>query len=335
VIQRPSAPDTLTALSEASERVSQAARRTVVKVEVEPAAAVESEADELAQLFGNSASPARPGQGSGVIVAADGYVLTNYHVIGRAAKVWVTGASQERLAARVAGVDPLTDLALLKIDAHDLPAIPWGDSDALSVGALVWAVGSPYSLERSVSLGIVSAKDREGLTASPFQEFLQTDAAINPGNSGGALVDVHGRLVGINTAVIGSSYQGISFAIPANTARQVYERLRASGRVPRGWLGVALDTVTPQRAVQLQLPAAAGAYVASVARDAGHPSPAEAAGLRAGDVILRWQGQPIEDPVRLTRLVAASKIGSVAIAEVYRDGTSREIQVTIGEQPAP
>jgi serine protease Do len=323
----------LAALSAVSERVSRAALAGVVKVETEQVSGEGRETDSLAQLFGSAAVPAHTGQGSGVIVDPDGYVLTNFHVVRNASRVWVTGASQQRLAGRVVGADALTDLALLKIEARDLTPIPWGDSDALAVGAFVWAVGSPYALERSVSFGILSAKDREGLTASPFQDFLQTDAAINPGNSGGALVDRHGHLVGINTAVIGPSFQGIGFAIPANTARQVYERLRASGRVPRGWLGVSLDAVTPERAIQLGLPGVGGAYVAAVVRDARIPSPAEQAGIRPGDVIVRWNGQPIEDPVKLSRLVARTPIGEAAVAVVQRDGAPREIKVTVGEQP--
>lgn len=323
----------LAALSAGSERVSHAARASVVKVETDSISGDGRETDALAQLFGSAAVPTRTGQGSGVIVDRDGYVLTNFHVIRSASRVWVTGDSRQRLAARVIGVDALTDLALLKIDASDLTAITWGDSDTLAVGALVWAVGSPYALERSVSFGILSAKDREGLTASPFQDFLQTDAAINPGNSGGALVDRHGHLVGINTAVIGPSFQGIGFAIPAKTARQVYERLRASGRVPRGWLGVSLDAVTPERAIQLGLPDAGGAYVAAVVRDAGNPAPADRAGIRPGDVIVGWNGQPIEDPVSLSRLVARTWVGETAIAVVHRDGARREIKITVGEQP--
>jgi serine protease Do len=323
----------LTALSNASQRVAQSALASVVKVEVEQVAGDRRTADTLAQLFGSDAIPARVGQGSGVVVDPDGFVLTNYHVVRDATNIWVTGDAPERLPARVVGVDALTDLALLKIDASDLPAISWGDSDALAVGALVWAVGSPYALERSVSFGILSAKDREGLTTSPYQDFLQTDAAINPGNSGGALVDRQGRLIGINTAVIGPSFQGIGFAIPAKTAQQVYERLRANGRVPRGWLGVTLDVVTPERAVQLRLAAPVGAYVAGVTRDANALSPAEQAGIRPGDVIVRWNEQPVVDPVGLSRLVARTPAGQSATAVVHRDGTSREIQVTVGEQP--
>jgi S1-C subfamily serine protease len=331
VAPRSPADDSLVALSQASQRVAATARKAVVRVDAEVTTADGHGNDELSQLFGAGQLPAAPGQGSGVIVSADGEILTNYHVIRSAARVRATIGDGPGLPARVVGSDALTDLALLKVDARDLPVIAWGDSDVLEAGAFVWAVGSPYALERSVSFGIVSATDRARGPQTAFQDFLQTDAALHPGHSGGALVDATGRLVGINTAIIGPSFQGLSFAIPGNTARAVYERLKSSGRIPRGWLGVALEAVTPERAVQLQLREPRGAVITAIAADADVP--ARRAGLRAGDVIVQWNGQPMPDPIRLSRLIAQSPPGSSATATVLRDGATREIPIVLGERP--
>ncbi|MBI2477577.1 MAG: trypsin-like peptidase domain-containing protein [Planctomycetia bacterium] len=188
--------------------------------------------------------PEALGQGSGVIVDAAGYIVTNNHVVSEATKIQVTLNDGRVIDGTVVGIDSLTDLAVLKIDATDLEAVEWGDSDQLDVGALVWAVGSPFGLQHSITFGILSAKNRT--TGTAWQDFLQTDAAVNPGNSGGPLVDASGRIVGINTAIVGDSYQGISFAIPSNVARQVYEKLRSNGHVERGWLGAQLGDVTDE-----------------------------------------------------------------------------------------
>jgi len=183
------------------------------------------------------------GQGSGVVMDESGFIVTNNHVIDGATGILVQLSDGSSVPAKVIGTDPLTDLAVLKINSPDLIAMPWGDSDQLEVGDLVWAVGSPFGLDRSVTFGIVSAKNRRGVTASPYQSFLQSDAAVNPGNSGGPLVNIRGEVVGINTAIVGESYQGISFAIPATTAEEVYQRIKSTGKVARGWLGVALQEV--------------------------------------------------------------------------------------------
>ncbi len=319
-------------LSRASERVAAAISPSVVRIEAEDVRHDSQANDEFSQLFGIT-PPLAEGQGSGMIITEDGHVLTNHHVIRSAKRVTVITDQQVRYAAEVVGSDALTDLALLKIPAEDLPAISWGDSDELRMGSFVWAVGSPFGLQGSVSFGIVSAKQREGLSRSIFQEFLQTDAAVNPGNSGGPLVDAAGRVIGVNTAILGDSFQGISFAIPSNTAKEIIERLREKGRVARGWLGLSLNEVTPERAAQINLPRSQGVIVESVALDAGTPSPAEQAGLRAGDVLLTWEGQPIADPIHFSRLVAKSPIGSEAQVTIWRDGEERSITVAVGERP--
>jgi serine protease Do len=256
------------------------------------------------------------GQGSGVIVDAAGYVVTNYHVISDASTIQVHLSDGRRTTASVAGVDRLLDLAVLKIDLPDLIAAEWGDSDELEVGDMVWAVGSPYGFERSYSFGIVSAKGRRsesGLTNN-FQEYLQTDAAVNPGNSGGPLLNIEGQIIGINTAIIGPGYQGISFAIPSSIAKQEYEQLRAKGTIERAWLGIVPLEVPEPVQEQLGLKTGQGVYVDMVQ----HKTPAERAGIRRGDVILKWNDFVATDPTLLSRAIAATKIGSVAKVRLMR-----------------
>jgi serine protease Do len=191
------------------------------------------------------------------------------------------------------------------------------------------AVGNPYGLDRTVTSGIVSAKQRRRLAQSAYQDFLQTDAAVNPGNSGGPLVNIQGQVVGITTAIIGPAYQGISFAIPSEIVRSVYERLRTSGKVARGWLGVSFQEITPEIAQQFNLTEQGGAIVADVRRG----SPADRAGIQVGDVILEWNGEKVLDSLELPRMVAASEIGKTAKVVVLRDGKTITLEVTVGERP--
>lgn len=272
------------------------------------------------------------GEGSGVIIDAEkGYVVTNYHVIQDAAVVNVTLADGRQIdEVRVVGYDVLTDVAVLQLNAGKLTAAEWGDSDALDVGDWVIAVGNPYGLDRTVTCGIVSAKERRGLVkGSPYQEFLQTDAAVNPGNSGGPLVDLRGQVVGINTAIVGGTFQGISFAIPSRTVREVYDKLIVGGRVARGWLGVGLDNVTAEIAAKLELPEAAGVIVTRVLPN----SPGALAGLRIGDVILTWNDRQVADAMELTLEVGRTPIGKKVELGVYRSGQAKRVTVTIGQRP--
>ena len=285
--------------------------------------------DEYRDLFPRSEGFQTMGQGSGVIIDPDGYILTNNHVVSDTSRIRVQFSDGRILDARVIGADPATDLAVLKVNATGLIAAPWGDSDEVKVGAPVLAIGNPFGLARSVTFGIVSAKDRPGF-ASPYQDFLQTDAAVNPGNSGGPLVNLQGRVIGINTAIIGKGYQGVSFSIPSNTAHDVYERLRQVGKVARGWLGVSLREITPELAKELSLPALQGAYVAEVVPG----SPAEKAGIRKGDVIVSFNGHKIDLPTTLTLLVGKSPIGKRASAVIIRDGKQQTVEVPIEERPA-
>jgi S1-C subfamily serine protease len=273
------------------------------------------------------------GQGSGVIIEASGYILTNHHVIQGSSSIQVALSDGRRVPATVVGYDRPTDLAVLKIEADKLTPATFGDSEEIEPGALVWAVGSPFGLERSITSGILSAKHRAGLSGSNYrQDFLQTDAAVNPGNSGGPLVDSRGRVVGINTAIVGDSYQGISFAIPANLARQMYERIKVEGIVRRGWLGVQLEEVSDLAAQQAGLPLGKGVYIAGIYPQAGG-SPAAKAGLLAGDVILGWNDAETNSPADLSHAVGNTPIGSQATVRVWRDGREHSFQVTVGERP--
>jgi S1-C subfamily serine protease len=268
-----------------------------------------------------------------VIVDAAGYVVTNFHVVHGAAGIRVSLSDGRVLPARIVGSDPLTDLAVLKIDGDKFLAADWGDSDQLEAGALVWAVGSPFGLQRTITAGIVSAKHRDGVGGDAYRDFLQTDAAVNPGNSGGPLVDARGRVVGINTAILGDVYQGVSFAIPSRVARPIYQRLRDSGQVARGWLGVSLREVTEEDAQRLNLPKTSGAFVAQVIDEDGVPCPARDAGLQSGDVVIRWNRQAVGKPAELIRAVAMTGIGATVPVTVIRQGREITLNVKVAERP--
>ena len=299
---------------------------SVVGIETSRLVAASSSNDEWSYLFPQG------GEGSGVIVDEEGYIVTNYHVIHGAERVTVKLADERTTSkVRVVGADPAADLAVLKIDAGALVAAPWGDSESLEVGDEVLAIGNPYQFARTVTAGIVSAKGRQGVVGElGHQEFLQTDAAVNPGNSGGPLVNMMGEVVGINTAIFGPAYQGISFAIPSQAARDGYEQLRATGKVkPRGWLGVRMVEVDDSMASNLGLAEATGVQVLQVLRT----SPAHQAGIQPGDVILEWNGQPIDDPAELSLAVVRTEVGSEATVELFRDGRPFEVAVKVGERP--
>src|SRR5690606_28807842 len=281
-------------------------------------------------MFGGRGSP-RYSLGSGVVVSPDGYILTNVHVLGelgRGTEVRVTLADKREMRAQVVGVDPTTDIAVLKIDAHDLPAIPWGDSSELKIAEWVLAIGNPFQLNQTVTLGIVSALGRSNLGIAGYEDFIQTDAAINPGNSGGALINSRGELVGINTAIFSQTrgYQGIGFAVPSNLARRVMDDLIRHGEVRRGTIGlVQLVPVDDRLARQLELPDARGLLVYQMDRR----SAAYQAGLRPGDVIRRVDGVEIDNVGQLQRIVADAQIGSRVTMVVDRGGREIELRVPI------
>src|SRR4051794_29159636 len=256
------------------------------------------------------------GQGSGVIVDKDGYIITNFHVVEGAKKVQVRLSDRRVTEADVVGSDAMTDIALLKIKLGDLIAAEWGDSDKLEVGDLVWALGSPYGLERSLTFGIVSAKSRRtgAFMDSPYKEYLQTDAAVNPGNSGGPLVNIEGQIVGINAAIFGSSYQGISFSIPSALAREKYNELREKGHIERAWLGILPQDVPDEVREKFGLGIGQGVFVGSTTdpNNPKEPTPAAKVGVKAGDIILKWNDHVATDPSLLSRAIAATEIGSTA-----------------------
>ncbi|HNQ87633.1 MAG TPA: DegQ family serine endoprotease [Verrucomicrobiota bacterium] len=275
-------------------------------------------------------SPARQGIGSGVVVSADGYILTNNHVVDGADDVKVALADGREFDAKIVGRDPKTEVAVLKVDAKDLPHIELADSDQIEVGDLVLAVGNPFGIGQTVTLGMVSAKGRARMGLD-YEDFIQTDAAINPGNSGGALVDSEGRLIGINTAILSRSggNQGIGFAIPTNLARSVMDSLIKDGRVTRGYLGVLIQDVTPAIAKAFKLEDRHGALVGDVTPG----GPADKAGLQSGDVILKYNDKAVTDSRHLKLAVAQTKPGSKVPVEIVREGDPITRHVTVKELP--
>ncbi len=269
--------------------------------------------------------------GSGVIISEDGYIITNNHVVEQADEIKVTLYDRRTLSGKVVGADPKTDLALVKIDVGNLPAIPWGDAERLRVGEFVLAIGNPFGLSHTVTMGIVSAVGRANVGIADYEDFIQTDAAINPGNSGGPLVNIKGELVGINTAIFSRSggYQGIGFAVPSNMVRLVVGQLRKEGKVVRGWLGVTIQDMTPELAKKFGLETAEGALVSDVFRD----SPAQKAGIERGDVIIEYDGRGVKDVSSLRNMVAGSRVGSEVEVEVVRDKARRKLKVVVEELP--
>jgi serine protease Do len=268
--------------------------------------------------------------GSGVIISPDGYVITNNHVVDGAAELLVTLPDKREFKGKVVGADPKTDVAVVKIDAKDLPYVNWGDSSKLQVAEYVLAVGNPFGLNSTVTLGIVSALGRGRMGITQYEDFIQTDAAINPGNSGGALVNTNGELIGINTAIISQTggYQGVGFAVPASMAKPVFESLKTNGKVVRGFLGVGIQDMNQDLAKSFGLKEPKGALVSNVSED----SPADKAGIKQGDVIVGFQGVPIEDAAGLQRAVTRTAVGAKATIKVIRNGHEQELTTTIVEQ---
>lgn len=270
--------------------------------------------------------------GSGVIVSPDGYILTNDHVISGATEIVVSLADKREFKAKVVGTDPKTDIAVLKVDEKNLPTLPLGDSSKVEVGDIVLAMGNPFGVGQTVTMGIVSATGRGGLGIETYEDFIQTDAAINPGNSGGPLVNLRAEVIGINTAIIArgsGGFQGIGFAVPSNMARDVMRQLIEKGRVIRGWLGVTIQPVTSAVAKAMNLKEPRGALVADVERD----SPADKAGLRTGDVIIAVNGKKIEDSRDLQLTIAGMSPGTTVTLSVIREGKELTLKATLGEFP--
>lgn len=291
--------------------------------------------------FGDGDQPQQPREqrehslGSGVIVNPDGYILTNNHVVEGASDVQVTLSDKRQLKAKIVGTDPRTDIAVLKIPASNLSTVTLGDSAKAKVGDIVLAVGDPFGIGETVTMGIVSATGRRDLRLEGpegYEDFIQTDASINPGNSGGALVNTRGELIGINTAIIsngGGGNQGIGFAVPVNMARTVMEQILKSGKVTRGFLGVSIQEVTPDLAKAFNLPSAEGALVGDVSPD----SPGAKAGLQKGDVITALNGQKVSDYHDLRLRISQTAPGTSVKMDVYRNGQKQQMTAALGEFP--
>jgi len=270
--------------------------------------------------------------GSGVIVSSDGYILTNYHVVEGATAVKVSLNDRREFTARVIGTDSKTDLAVVKIDQKDLQPIRLGDSSKVEVGDIALAIGDPFGIGRTVTMGVVSAVGRGGLGIEEYEDFIQTDAAINPGNSGGALINANGDLIGVNTAILSAGSggnQGIGFAVPVNMARDAMDQIVRNGKVSRAYLGVVIQEVTPDLATAFKLKGPQGALIGQVAKD----SPAEKAGLRAGDIVTQLDGNPLNDSRTLQLAIAQMKPGRTIRLTVLSDGKQHEVSAPLTEPP--
>ena len=285
------------------------------------------------RFFGDGAEESQRalGLGSGVIVSARGYILTNHHVVEAADEIEVGLADGRKLRAKAIGTDQETDLAVLKIDQANLPAITFGRADGVNVGDVVLAIGNPFGVGQTVTMGIVSALGRTGLQINTYENFIQTDAAINPGNSGGALTDADGNLIGINTAIYSRSggSLGIGFAIPVSTAKQVMEQIIARGSVTRGWIGVEAQEITEELAESFDLASTQGALIAGVLRG----GPADRAGVKPGDILLSINGRQVADPTAMLNIVAGLTPGETATMHLRRDRKEIELRFTPGKRP--
>jgi serine protease Do len=322
---------------------AKAAMPAVVKISASkvvkaPTGLSDRDFDPFRQFFGGNGQFEAPrshregGLGSGVVVSPDGYILTNNHVVDSATDVLVTLPDRREFKAKVVGTDPKTDIAVIKIEASNLPVITVGNSAKMQIGDAVLAIGNPYGVGQTVTMGIVSATGRTGLGIEDYEDFIQTDASINPGNSGGALVNDRGELVGINTAILApgsGGNQGIGFAVPVNLARNVMDQIVTHGQVERAFLGVSVQEVTPAIAKAIGLSSPAGALISEVSPN----SPAQKAGLQSGDVILAINGTPVEERNQLVMNVSMMKAGQTVHLKVFRDGQTKEITAQVGELP--
>ncbi len=338
--------DVLQAQNRAVERIAQAVTPAVVSIQTTQIIKVEQSPffndpffrQFFGDMFGNIPREQREhALGSGVIVTSDGYIVTNNHVIAKASDIEVLLSDKRSFKGKVVGADPQTDVAVVKISGHNLPTAMWGDSAELHVGDSVMAFGNPFGLNFTVTKGIVSAVGRSGLGIESYEDFIQTDAAINPGNSGGALVDVQGRVVGINTAILSTSggaggpagFNGVGLAIPANIARQVMESLVKTGKVERGYLGVTVSDLDEKLARQFKVPDLSGALVQDVAPG----SPAEKAGLKQGDVIRSLDGKTVQSKDSLTFGIASLAPGSDVSVDILREGRHMTLRVRLEARP--
>jgi Do/DeqQ family serine protease len=287
----------------------------------------------LGQFFGGIPREQRERSlGSGVVVSSDGYILTNYHVVEKATDIEVSFGNQDQTPVRVVGTDPQTDLAVVKLDRQGLTPLPLADSSKVEVGDIALAIGDPFGLGRTVTMGIISATGRGNLGIEGEEDFLQTDAAMNPGNSGGALINTRGELIGVNTAILSPTggNLGIGFAVPSNMARFVLEQIAKSGKVVRGYLGVVVQSITPELAQQFGVSSRNGALISEVQPG----GPAEKAGLRRGDIVQEMNGKSLRDQHELQLVVSRLTPGTAINLTILRDGKQQQVPLTLGEQPA-
>jgi serine protease DegQ len=288
----------------------------------------------LKRFFGNQADPQnerQSGLGSGVIISPEGFILTNYHVIEGADEIDVSLPDGRKATAKIVGSDPETDLAVIKIDLPDLPAITFGHSEASSVGDIVLAIGNPFGVGQTVTMGIISALGRTDVGLNTYENFIQTDAAVNFGNSGGALVDIQGNLLGINSAIYSRNggSMGIGFAIPVTTIKTVMEAIIADGQVTRGWIGVEPQDITPEMADSFNINRTTGAIVAGVIRG----GPADKAGIKPGDILIAIDGKPAANKTEILNLIAQLKPNSKAKFTLLRNSSETNISILIGKRP--
>src|SRR6266540_3210905 len=290
----------------------------------------EQEEPEPGAPFGGPPRPDMSG-GSGVIIDPNGYIVTNNHVVDRASDIKVYLSNKKDYPAKIIGVDPKTDLAIIKVEATNLPYLKWGNHEELQVGDIVLAVGSPFGLSQTVTMGIISALGRGNVGIADYEDFIQTDASINPGNSGGALVNLKGELIGINTAIFSRTggNEGIGFAVPVSLAKTITDSLIKTGKVVRGWLGVAIQEITPDLAKAFKVKEQRGALVS----DVNEHGPALKAGVQRGDVIVEFDGKNVQGISELRNRVAATPVGSNVKLKVLREGQERVLTINIGERP--
>jgi len=341
----PRSVDTLTQLSEALSEVAAVSTPSVVNISTTRVIKSPDEApfdfydDPFFRRFFGDQLPRQDvpkehkeqSLGSGVIVSEDGYIVTNNHVIEKAQEIKVLLGDKRDFKAKLIGADPKTDIAVIKIEARGLPALPWGDANKLKVGELVFAIGNPFGLNQTVTMGVISAVGRANVGIADYEDFIQTDAAINPGNSGGALLNTRGELVGINTAILSRTggYQGIGFAVPSSMARQVMDSLVKYKKVVRGWLGVSIQEVTSELAEEFGVKKLKGALVSRVMKG----SPADKAGIRQGDVILQYNGKDVEDTGHLRNMVSQTPLASKVKVRLLRQKKELEVEVVVSELP--
>jgi serine protease Do len=315
----------LDTLSQAYQMVNAAAGPSVVHIDIHRT----SHESTIGSVLPGAPSILISDQGSGVIVDAEGYVLTNRHVVATSDEISVTLSDGRTVDAQVVGTDELTDLAVLKVNADKLIPIPWGDSERIRVGSPVWAIGSPFGLDRTVTFGILSGKHRVVRAKDRYQDFMQSDVAVNPGNSGGPLVDSRGTLIGINTAIVGDTYQGVSFAIPSGIAKKIYLRLRENGSIERGWLGVSLAEV-PNDQLLRQDHRVRGALIVALA---DQNSGAARAGLKPGDIVVEVDSEKVRDVDHLMQVIGNAMAGSQIQLSVARGDRELKLAVSLGRRP--